>query len=140
MGQTAVLINGRSYSYVDITAVGLGGAFPGMKTISYEQTQDKPNNFGTSEKPVSRGRGKRDASGSMQLSMNDLEALRDAAPNGSLLDIPAFDFILVYGNPQKPVTHILKSLEFTNDGGDGSEDDTDLVYTLNFVFADLKTR
>ena len=140
MGQTATLINGKSYSYVHITAVGLGGAFPGMKTISYEQTQPKPNNWGTSEKPVSRGKGKKDATGSMQLSMNDIEALRDAAPNGSLLDIPAFDFILAYGNPQKPVTHILKSLEFENDGGDGSEDDTDLVFTLNFVFADLKTR
>lgn len=140
MGQTATLINGRSYSYVDITAVGLGGAFPGMKTISYEQTQDKPNNFGTSVKPVSRGRGKRDSSGSLQLSMNDIEALRDAAPNGSLLDIPSFDLIIVFGNPQNPVTHILKSLEFTNDGGDNSEDDTDLAFTLNFVFADLKTR
>jgi len=140
MGQTATLINGRAYSYIDITAVGLGGAFPGMKNISYEQTQDKVNNFGTSVKPVSRGYGKRDASGSLELSMNDLEALRDAAPNGSLLDIPAFDLILVFGNPQKPVTHILKSLEFTNDGGDYTEDDTDLTYTLNFVFADLKTR
>lgn len=140
MGQTATLINGKAYSYVDITATALGGAFPGMKTIDYEVIQEKPNNWGTSVEPVSRGKGKKDPSGSLQLSMNDIEALRDAAPNGSLLDIPMFNLILVFGNPQKPVTHILENLEFTNDGGSGSEDDTDLVFTLNFVFSKLKTR
>jgi len=140
MGQTATLINGRSYSYVDISAVGLGGAFPGMKSISYDVNQEKPNNWGTSVDPVSRGKGKKDPTGSLDLSMNDIEALRDAAPNGSLLDIPMFNLILVYGNPQKPVTHILENLEFTNDGNTGTEDDTDLTYTLNFVFAKLKTR
>ena len=137
---TPALINGRAYSYVDITAVGLGGNFPGLKSINYEQTQEKPNGFGAAQLPVNYGLGKRDSSGSMTLSMNDIEALRDAAPNGNLLDIPPFDFLIVFGNPQKPVTHVLQSLRFTNDGGNMSEDDTDIVFGLNFVFSDIKYR
>lgn len=137
---TPALINGRAYSYVDITAMGLGGNFPGLKSINYEQTQDKPNGFGTSVLPVNRGKGKRDSSGSLTLSMNDIEALRDAAPNGNLLDIPMFDLLIVFGNPQKPVTHVLQGLEFTNDGSNMSEDDTDITFSLNFVFADIKYR
>lgn len=137
---TPALINGRAYSYVDLTAIGLGGSFPGLKSINYEQTQEKPNNFGAAPLPVTYGVGKRDGSGSMTLSMNDVEILRDAIANGNLLDIPPFDLILVFGNPQKPVTHVLQAVRFTNDGNSMAEDDTDIAMALNFVFADIKYR
>ena len=129
------LVNGRAYDYVSITPVFLGSPLPSMSLINYEETQDKTNNFGTGNRPVSRGQGAIDASGSIELSMNDIEALREAAPNGSLLQLEASDFVLVFGNLQSVKTHILKNLEFTNDPGGGAQGDTDLKQTINFVIS-----
>ena len=136
----AVLVNGQAFSYVQITPLFLGVPLVSMTSITYEETQEKVNNFGTGNRPVSRGRAAIDANGSMELSMNDIEALREAAPKGSLLAIPASNFVLVFGNPQNVQTHVLKNLEFTNDGGSGTQGDTDLKLTLNFVISDVQYR
>ena len=136
----APLINGQAFSYVQITPLFLGVPLVSMSSITYEEIQEKVNNFGIGNRPVSRGRGAIDASGSMELSMNDIEAMREVAPNGSLLLIPASDFVLVFGNPQNVQTHVLKNLEFTNDGVTGAQGDTDLKLTLNFVISDVQYR
>ena len=136
----APLVNGIAFDYVQITPLFLGVPLVSMSSITYEEIQEKVNNFGTGNRPVSRGRGAIDASGSMELSMNDIEALREVAPNGSLLLLPASDFVLVFGNPQNVQTHVLKNLEFTNDGVTGTQGDTDLKLTLNFVISDVQYR
>lgn len=131
----APLVNGIAFDYVQIVPLFLGVPLVSMTSINYEEIQEKVNNMGTGNRPVSRGRGAIDASGSMELSMNDIEAMREVAPDGSLLFIPSSDFILVFGNPQNVQTHVLKNLEFTNDGGSGTVGDTDLKFTLNFVIS-----
>jgi len=134
------LINGRSYDYSQLTPVFLGASLPSLSAINYEETQEKTNNFGLGNRPVSRGHGPIDATGSMELSQNDMEALREAAPNGSLLQIPASDFVLVFGHPTNVQTHVLKNLEFINDGGGGTQGDTDLKMTLNFTISHVEYR
>jgi hypothetical protein len=134
------LINGRAYDFVQITAVVLGVPLPSISNVNYLEEQEKTNNFGTGNRPVSRGQGPIDSSGSFDISMNDIEALRDAAPNGSLLQIPAFDIVVVYGNPQKPVTHVLKNVEFTNDGVEAAQGDTDIKRTFDVVISHIKYR
>ena len=136
----APLVNGISFDFVQLTPLFLGVPLVSMSSITYEEIQEKVNNFGIGNRPVSRGRGAIDASGSIELSMNDLEAMREVAPNGSLLLLPASDFVLVFGNPQNIQTHILKNLEFTNDGMTGAVGDTDLKLTLNFVISDVQYR
>ena len=136
----APLVNGISFDFVQLTPLFLGVPLVSMSSITYEEIQEKGNNFGIGNRPVSRGRGAIDASGSIELSMNDLEAMREVAPNGSLLLLPASDFVLVFGNPQNIQTHILKNLEFTNDGMTGAVGDTDLKLTLNFVISDVQYR
>ena len=136
----APLVNGRAFDFVQLTPLFLGVPLVSMSSITYEEIQEKVNNFGIGNRPVSRGRGAIDASGSIELSMNDLEAMREVAPNGSLLLLPASDFVLVFGNPQNIQTHILKNLEFTNDGMTGAVGDTDLKLTLNFVISDVQYR
>ena len=136
----APLVNGISFDFVQLTPLFLGVPLVSMSSITYEEIQEKINNFGIGNRPVSRGRGAIDASGSIELSMNDLEAMREVAPNGSLLLLPASDFVLVFGNPQNIQTHILKNLEFTNDGMTGAVGDTDLKLTLNFVISDVQYR
>ena len=136
----APLVNGISFDFVQLTPLFLGVPLVSMSSITYEEIQEKVNNFGIGNRPVSRGRGAIDASGSIELSMNDLEAMREVAPNGSLLLLPASDFVLVFGNPQNIQTHILKNLEFTNDGMTGTQGDTDLKLTLNFVISNVQYR
>jgi len=134
------LVNGTAFDYTQLTPLFLGSPLPSMSAINYEEIQEKVNNFGTGNRPVSRGRGAIDASGSMDLSMNDIEALREVAPNGSLVQLPASDFVLVFGNPQNPQTHILKNLEFTNDGINTTQGDTDIKMTFNFTISEVQYR
>lgn len=90
--------------------------------------------MGTGNFPVSRGHGPKDTTGSMELSMTDVEAMRDAAPNRSILDLPSSDFQVVFGNISAGVKkHILRNLEFTTDPGGGASGDMDLKVTLDFV-------
>lgn len=134
------LINGRAYDFTQITTVALGVPLAGISAVNYTEEQEKTNNMGAGNRPVSRGKGPIDASGSLDISMNDVEALRDAAPNGSLLQIPLFDIVVVFGNPQKPVTHVLKNVEFLNDGVESTQGDTDLKRTFDIVMSHVKYR
>ena len=72
--------------------------------------------------------------------MNEVESLRDASPDGSLLKIPAFNITVTYLNLQKVVTHKLKNVEFTNDGVETSQGDTDIKRTFDLVISDIQYR
>ena len=135
-----ILINGASFDYTQITPIFLGALIPSMSAITYEETQEKTNNMGIGNRPVSRGRGPIDASGTIELAQNDIEALRNIAPNGSLLELEPSDLILVFGRVGDVQTHVLKNLEFTNDGGGGTVADTDLKFTFNFVISNVEYR
>ena len=136
----SVLVNGKSYSFVDLVMVVAGVPVFGVTSINYDETQEKTNNYGASLRPVSRGRGKKEATGDITLSMNEVESLRDAIPSGSLLDIDPFDIQVSFLNDQKTVTHILKNCEFTNDGVAASEGDTDIGKQFNLVMSHIKYR
>lgn len=137
---SVVLINGRAYDHTQVQVIYLGVPLPSVTSLDYGEEQDKANNFGTGNRPVSRGRASIDSSGSVELSMNDIEAIRDAAPNGSLLQIPAGDMLVVFTNPQKPVTHVIKNLEWTTDQPSSSQGDTDIKATLDFIASNVKWR
>lgn len=135
-----VLVNGRAYDFTEIVVQILGAPVVGVKAINYKEEQEKTNNMGTGNRPVSRGQGPIEADGSLELSMNDVEALRDVAPEGSLLKIPAFDIVVTYLNLQKVVTHTLKNCEFTNDGVEATQGDTDIGRTFDLIISDVKYR
>lgn len=134
------LINGRAYDFAQIVVNILGVPVAGVSAISYTEEQEKINNMGMGNRPVSRGHGAINASGNITISMNDVEALRDAAPNGSLLQIPAFDITVTYLNAQKVVTHVLKNCEFLNDGVESTQGDTDVKRSFDLVISHIKFR
>jgi len=140
MANQPALINGQAYDYTQIIMSVLGVPVAGVTSINYTEEQEKTNNYGAGNRPVSRGRGAIEASGSIELSMNEVEALRDAAPDGSMLKIPPFEITVVYLNLQKVVTHKLKNVEFTNDGVETSQGDTDIRRTFDIVMSDVKYR
>lgn len=134
------LINGRAYDFTQILVKILGAPIASVSAISYTEEQTKENNFGAGSRPVSRGQGAINASGSITLSMNDVEAIRDVALNGSLLKIEPFDIQVSYLNAQKVVTHILKNCEFMDDGVETSQDDKDIKRSFNLVISHINYR
>jgi hypothetical protein len=134
------LINGRAYDYAQIQVTILGVPVAGVSAISYSQEQEKVNNFGAGSNPVSRGHGTIDTSASITISMNDVEAIRDVAPNGSLLAIPAFDVSVTFLNAQKVVTHVIKNCEFTNDGMEATQGDTNIERAFDLVASHIVYR
>jgi hypothetical protein len=127
------LINGRAYSYVDVIVKIAGVPAPSCMKINYTEEQEKTNNYGTGSRPTSRGAGKIEAKASIELSMNDVEAIRDVAPLGSLLALPAFDIEVHFLNLQKVVTHVIKNCEFTSDGNEAGVGDTDIKFSFDLI-------
>ena len=134
------LVNGRAYSYVDVNLAILNVPTPGISAINYTEEQDKTNEFGTSSRPTARGRGAINASGSIEMSMSEVEALRDIAPEGSLLLLPAFEVVVVFGNPGNIQIHTLESFEFIDDGVETSTGDTEIKRTFGFVISKVRYR
>jgi hypothetical protein len=132
------LINGQAYDFGQIIVNVMGVPIPSVTSIEYQEEQEKTNNFGAGRRPISRGHGTINATASIEMSMTDVESIRDAAPNGSLLAIPSFDIVVVFGNPQSPKKHTLKNCEFTVDGFSGSLDDTDLTKSFDLVVSHIE--
>ena len=131
------LINGNAYDYVSVIVNILGVPVKGITEINYTQEQEKTNNFGTGKKAHSRGRGGIDCTGSIGIAMNEVEALREVAPSGSLLEIPPFDITIAFDVDGKFKKHTLTDVEFTNDGVETSQGDTDIVRTFDLVIGDI---
>lgn len=127
------LINGRAYDYTQITISVLGSPLAGISSLNYTQSQEKTNNYGTGNMPVSRGHGAVETTCSMEISMNDVERLREAVADRNLLSLPAFDIVVVYINGTTTHKHIIKNCEFTDDGVETSQGDTDIKRTFNLT-------
>lgn len=131
------LINGRSYDFTQIAATINGVIVASISSLEYSEEQKKENNYGAGERPVSRGHGAIEAKAKMTISMNDIEAIRNSAPNRSLLKIPAFDIVVTYLHPTAAqiVNHVLKNAEFVSDGVSGSQGDTDLKRDFDLILS-----
>ena len=63
-----------------------------------------------------------------------------AALGGSLLAIPSFDISVTFLNAQKVVTHVLKNVEFLNDGVEATQGDTNLERGFDVVLSHIVWR
>ncbi|BDD07441.1 hypothetical protein [Aureibacter tunicatorum] len=107
------LVNGRTYSWSDVTVNVLGNPVAGITEVTYEEKQDMENVYGAGDRPVARGYGKVEASGSISLLVDEVEALMAEAPNGRLTDIPEFDVVVAYETESGDViTHTIKNCKF----------------------------
>ncbi len=134
------LINGNAYDYVNIIINILGVPVKGVYEINYTEVQEKTNNYGTGERPHSRGRAAIEPDGSLGIDMEDVEALRDVAPDGSLLQLPAFDIVVVFTPFGKVTTHVLLDVEFVDDGVETTQGDSKIGRTFGLVISKVKFR
>jgi hypothetical protein len=125
MAKNKPMINGIAYSWsqIEIQLSNIKQTLVGVKKIEYSDEQEIQMNFGAGNMPVSRGHGRVTAEATIELSMEDVEAIRAQIPSGRLNDLNEFDVIVSYLHPDKAkiVTHTIKHCVF-NTNNSGSEE------------------
>jgi hypothetical protein len=130
---TGFVING--YSYADGKATFNGVELPGVTSFEYAATQGKSNNYGLGQNPVSRSRGNKEFSGSMEIDFDTQNLLARQSATGLLTDIPAGVMILSLEKEdggKEVVT--MPFFEFQGDGISGSQGDENLTQSIDIIF------
>jgi hypothetical protein len=123
------LINGTRHSWSSLRANILGRTSTGITAVSYEDSTEKVNNYGSGNMPVSRGSGKYEAKAKVTLAAYEIEAIMTSAKASGykrIQDIPAFDIPVVYlpTGQDGLVTHVIRNCEFTTNKREIKQGDT----------------
>ncbi|QTE37474.1 hypothetical protein J3L18_30990 [Mucilaginibacter gossypii] len=133
------LINGINYSWANVTLILFGVPVVGITKISYKRKQKKENNYGMGAQPVSRGYGNYEYEGSIELYQDEWQRIIAASPNRDPFQIAPFDIPIVFdGSRIQPEKHVLRSVEFMEDGFDASQGDTKLMITVPLVIGGIE--
>lgn len=134
-----MLVNGQEFSYGDIRFGFLGNTdVKGVKSINWENTQEKPNLYGSGYEPVAIGKKSKEYSGEIELMQKELIAIRRAAGVASIVDVPPFDIVLELANGTDPAELItLGYARFEKDGMEGATGDEELPVSIPFKFSTL---
>ena len=135
------LINGTRHSWADVKINILGRTVSGISAISYEDKQEKQNNYGAGVYPVSRGIGKYEANAKVTLHAYEAEAINKALGVGKRLqDVPMFDIIVSYlpVGSDGLVTHVIRNCEFTNNKRDIKQGDTVIEVELELITSHIE--
>lgn len=134
----AALVNGRAYSWADVKINILNQRVTGVKSITYDESEEMQDNFGAGNRPVSRSFGKIETEGAITLTMSEIEALQDASPSGRLQDIPEFDIIVSYLPPNGIIrNHTLKNCRFKANGRELGVDDLEITKEIPLQIAEI---
>lgn len=89
-------INGVEYTHADIKVVMFGVPIIGITAIDYGDPQQIELNYGTQNKPVSRGYGNTEPFGTITMTLKEVQRLTAAAPFNDIKNIPDFDIGVNY--------------------------------------------
>lgn len=138
MANDVAMINGDSYSWSQIDITILGRRLEGVSGINYTSSQEKTNNYGRGNKPISRGKGKKSYSGSITLKEEEIKAIEAAIPAGKdIVDIKPFPIIVAFSNNGIHTIHKLLHCEFMDRGVEVNTDTTDVERQLNLIIGDI---
>lgn len=138
------LINGQAYSFVDVSFDIIGvtelSGFNGIpiKSISYNASQQKSINYENSKYGTSVSYGKMTFTGSLGLTLDSCELLRDAifslgVRERSIVACPPCNIILTFSNKGKINVTTLHNVIFTTENMSGSEGDDTIGITCDFI-------
>ena len=128
------LINGVAYSWSSISFVLFGVPVAGIVNIEYKRKQAKTNNYGAGPEPVSRGYGKKEYDGSIEIYLDEWKRIIKASPSRDPLAIGWFDIPVLYGNSVADATKdVLKAVEFLEDPFTAKEGDTKMTVKIPLI-------
>ena len=132
------LINGVSYGWGNIQLVLFGVPVVGITKIDYKAKQTKENIYGSGYKPVSRGYGKYEYEGSIEIYTEEWKRIIAAAPGRDPVSIAPFDIEVVFaGNRVAPEKDSLKMCEFLENPLSVSEGDTSIKVSIPLIIGDI---
>jgi len=132
------LINGVEYGWASVNISIAGVPSVGITAFDFEEKQTKENIYGIGVKPVGRGYGNIEPSGSITLLRSEIEAIRASVPTKKLIDIAPFTIVVKYMPVNgKMVTVICKDVEFTNDKFSGNQGDTKEEQQFDLVIGNI---
>lgn len=139
--QSEVLINGKAVDWSDISVNLLGRKVEGIKGINFKTTQAKQNNYGAGNQPISRSRGNKESSGSINLTEAEINAIKSALPPGKVIeDILPFPIVVSWKVNGVFTSYTLTHCEFTECGLDMQQGGMDASYNIPLVIGTvLKT-
>lgn len=132
------LINGISYSWSSIQFNLFGVPVAGILAIDFSRKQTKTNNYGAGQEPVSRGYGKKEYDGSIEIYLDEWKKVISAAPSRDPLSIGWFDIPISYGNSVADATQdTLRAVEFLEDPFTAKEGDTKLTVKIPLIIGQI---
>lgn len=135
MGQknTAFVLNG--YSYADGKATFNGVELPGITSFEFNAPQNKSNNYGLGQNPVSRSRNNKEYNGTLEMDYDTQKLLEGQSPTALLTDIPSgvMIFSLERADGGKEII-TMGFFEFMADGLSGSQGDDSLTHAIDTIF------
>ena len=133
------LIGGVSYSWSSVKVVLFGVPVVGIVAIDYKAKQTKTNNYGIGSEPVSRGYGRKEYDGSIEIYLDEWKRIILASPLGDPLNIGQFDIQVLYGNSVANATKdVLKAVEFLENPFSAKEGDTKLTVKIPLIIGGLE--
>ena len=130
-------INGQAFSFVDIRLTIMAQELFSCKNVVAKETQEKTNNPGNQPQPVSRGRGKKEYEASFDLSLKDVLKLKRLVLSGKLTDLPIGECLIFLDNGVEQYEILLPFFEFTEDGLEIADGDTEAMRTYPGIMSDI---
>lgn len=141
MDYSKALVNGRTYEWCDIRTTLLGVTLVGIQAINYSDNMSVEDIYGAGCVPVARAGGRYEATASIRLLMDEVEALQDAAPGGRIQAIPEFDIIVEYlPKDGKKRKHVIKNCRFVNNVREVETQQTSIPVELEIKTSHIKWR
>ena len=133
------LINGVNYSWANITLVLFGIPVRGITKIEYAKKQNKANNYGWGQEPISRGYANNEYTASFEVYQDEWRNVIAASPFKDPTLVPPFEVQVVFGGSRLQVqTDILQMCEFTDDAFTANQGDAKLLINIPLIVGGIK--
>ena len=135
------LINGIANSWNNITCIIAGTPIIGITNIEWNYKQAKDLNYGAGAYPVSRGYGKKEYSGSIEIYYETLKSIESIAPLNDITNIPMFDIVVTFGGVGiVPNVVVLKACEFMEMPFSATQGDTKISIKIPLSVAYVQNK
>lgn len=130
------MINGKNYSWEDITIQLPYGTLIDVEDIEYSDEKETEANYGKGSNPTGYGEGNYSATGKMTLKREEFQRLLDHVKKNSktLYGLEPFPVIVSYANDDQPtVTDKLPHCKFTSTKNGAAQNDKKVNVELEFI-------
>jgi hypothetical protein len=132
------LINGVNYSWSNISVILFGQPVIGIVSISYKIKQEKKNNYGSGTEPISRGYGRTEYEGEIELYTDTWKAIIASSPSRNPLLIAPFNIPVTFsGQGVLTQKDVLRMVEFMENPLDTKEGDTKITVKIPLIIGGI---